>query len=189
MIDFSLLRQVIGARKKENHAKFILKMGFCFALLFEVSAEAMQDPCKSILNEQKKFTLTDSEWLEFYKSGMNEFAQSAGKNITLLGYVRLPGNFFLAVLLGTLKQKNDLCIFSRKIPYASGVAGIQSLLFVHSKMVCSHTINRIITIECSTDPACLCFNLEVENGDQQYNDQLFFEDYSNMDSMRLIKLG
>jgi hypothetical protein len=189
MIVLSLLRQVIGARKKKNHVKFILKMGFSFALLFEVSAEAMQDSCKSILNEQKKFTLTDSEWFEFYKSGMNEFAQSACKNITLLGYVRLPGNLFLAVLLGTLKQKNDVCVFSRKIPYSSGVAGIQSSLFVHSKMVSSNTINGITNIECYIDPACLCFNLEVENGDQQYNDQLFFEDYSNMDSMRLIKLG
>lgn len=164
----------------------ILILGFG---LFVTSVQTMQDPCKSIRNEQKKFLLTDSEWLEFYKSGLNEFAQSAGKNITLLGYVRLPGNFFLAVLIGTLKQKNDLCIVSRKIPCESGVAGIQSSLLIHSKIVCSHTINRIITIECSKDPACLCFNLEVENGDQQYNDQLFFEDYSNMDSMRLIKLG
>lgn len=162
----------------------LLELILSCVLITSVHVHAMEEASSWL--PLKKYQLTQEAWLEFMKSGIEQFAHAVdGKQLKSMGSIRLPNRSFLAVYLGTLKQKNDVCFFTRKIAYETGVPGIQSWVFRHSKIIGAKTITNV-SLEVSEKQ--LNMTLVTENNDEQSNDLLIFEDYLHEHTGSLIKL-
>lgn len=162
----------------------ILILGFSFSCIFAASVQTMQDSSSNFPHELKKISLTFEGSTDFAGSELYEFAQKINcKDVRLIGVASLSNSCLLAISLATLKQKDDVCIFSRKISWrVQEVDGIKCSVFSHSKM---SSADKITKVEISQGQACLGVTLETQSQSEYSKDLLIFEEYLGIDPMRL----
>lgn len=161
----------------------ILVVGILISCIFVASFEAMQDSSDPKDNFKKLPLQLDLS--SFADSELQEYTrQNNYKDVRFLGVAHLSDSCLLAISLATLSQKDDVCIFSKKISWAvQAVPGIKCKEFSHSRII---SPDKITKVEISQGDGLLGVTVDAENKKERCKDMLVFKNYLGLEAMVLI---